>query len=74
MKRSVVAYAGRPWPIDESPDDLREVARFTSLDQALKAFRPVSFIELPALNGRTRWRGMSPKSGLIVQIERPLSA
>lgn len=74
MNRSVVAYAGKPWPIDERTDDLREVGRFTSFDQALRAFRPVTFVQLPALDGRTRWRGMSPKNGLIVQIERPLSA
>jgi hypothetical protein len=69
-----IAYAGKPWPVEQDSDVLRQVGRFCTLDEAQRAFRPVSFTNLPTLHGRMRWRGMSPQYGLIVQIERPVAA
>lgn len=73
MSLDFTAYAGRPWPIDESSDALRRVGRFDSLTAACLAFAFVDFVQLPPLFGRMRWRGWSPQAGMIVQIERPLS-
>ena len=70
MSTSFIAYAGKPWPVEQDSDVLRQVGRFCTLDEAQRAFRPVAFTNLPTLHGRLRWRGMSPQYGLIVQIER----
>ncbi len=72
MSLDFIAYAGKPWPIDEPSDALRRVGRFDSLTEACRAFGSIEFILLPPFAGRMRWRGWSPQSGLIVQIERPL--
>jgi len=74
LSTSFIAYAGKPWPVEQDSDVLRQVGRFCSLEEAQRAFRPVSFTHLPTLHGRMRWRGMSPQYGLIVQIERPVAA
>jgi hypothetical protein len=74
MSAPFIAYAGKPWPVEQESDVLRQVGRFCSLEEAQRAFRPVAFTHLPTLNGRMRWRGMSPQFGLIVQIERPVAA
>ncbi|MDO5285562.1 MAG: hypothetical protein Q4G45_01900 [Actinomycetia bacterium] len=73
MLNVYVVYAGRPWPVDQESDVLRQVGRFSSLDEALSAFSGVEFHRLPVRDGRLRWRGWSPQSGLIIQIERPVS-
>jgi hypothetical protein len=74
MSAPFIAYAGKPWPVEQESDVLRQVGRFCSLEEAQRAFRPVAFTHLPTLNGLMRWRGMSPQFGLIVQIERPIAA
>ena len=74
MITAFIAYAGKPWPVEQDSDVLRQVGRFCSLDEAQRAFRPVAFTHLPTLHGRLRWRGMSPQCGLIVQIERSVAA
>ncbi|HOB03871.1 MAG TPA: hypothetical protein PKM36_01210 [Propionibacteriaceae bacterium] len=72
MSLDFIAYAGRPWPIDQVSDALRQVGYFDSLTEACLAFGSIEFVQLPTLAGRMRWRGWSPQQGLIVQIERPL--
>jgi hypothetical protein len=74
MTSSFIAYAGRPWPVEQDSNVLRQVGRFCTLDEAQRAFRSVAFRSLPSLNGRMRWRGSSPQYGLIVQIERSIAA
>jgi len=74
MSTTFIAYAGKPWPVQQDSDVLRQVGRFCSLGEAQRAFRPVAFTHLPTFNGRLRWRGMSPQYGLIVQIERSVAA
>jgi hypothetical protein len=73
MSLNFIAYAGRPWPIDQDSDALRRVGRFDSLSEACTAFGSIDFVQLPAYAGRLRWRGWSPQPGLIVQIERSLT-
>ncbi len=70
MSLDFIAYAGRPWPVDQDSDTLRRVGRFDTLTEACRAFGSIEFVQLPTLAGRLRWRGWSPQAGLIVQIER----
>lgn len=74
MTSPFIAYAGKPWPVEQDSDALRQVGLFGSLDEAQRAFRSVAFRSLPTLHGRLRWRGSSPQYGLIVQIERLVAA
>ncbi len=74
MNLDFIAYAGRPWPVDQDSDALRLVGQFSSLTEACLAFGSIDFVQLPAFGGRLRWRGWSPQAGLIVQIERPFSS
>ncbi len=73
MTIEFIAYAGRPWPLEQDCDVLRQVGTFASLDEAWRAFRSVEFVPLPTLKGRLRWRGWSPQLGMIIQIERPVT-
>ena len=72
MNLDFVAYAGRPWPVDQHSDALRQVGRFDSMTEACRAFGSIDFVQLPPLDGTLRWRGWSPQSALVVQIERSL--
>ena len=74
MTSPFIAYAGKPWPVEQDSNVLRQVGRFGTLDEAQRAFRSVAFRSLPTLHGRMRWRGSSPQYGLIVQIERSIAA
>ena len=74
MTSPFIAYAGKPWPVEQDSNVLRQVGRFVTLDEAQRAFRSVAFRSLPTLHGRMRWRGSSPQCGLIVQIERSIAA
>ena len=74
MSTPFIAYAGKPWPVEQDSDVLRQVGRFNTLGEAQRAFRSVAFAPLPSLHGRLRWRGSSPQCGLIIQIERPVAA
>lgn len=72
MSLDFIAYAGRPWPIDQESAALRRVGRFESMTEACNAFGSVDFVQLPTLEGQLRWRGWSPEPGMIVQIERSM--
>ena len=74
MTSPFIAYAGKPWPVEQDSNVLRQVGRFGTMDEAQRAFRSVAFRSLPTLHGRMRWRGSSPQYGLIVQIERSVAA
>lgn len=74
MNTDFIVYAGKPWPVEEDSDVLRQVGRFCTMDEVQRAYRSVAFRSIPTLHGRLRWRGASPQCGLIVQIERPVAA
>lgn len=66
-----IAFAGRPWPVDEDCPTSRWVGHFHSLAEAHRAYSAVTFVRLPSREGRLRWRGWAA-DGMIIQIERPL--
>lgn len=74
MSIEIIAFAGRPWPVDIPSDDVHRVGSFESLAEACEAFTAVEFVTLTTLHGCLRWRGWSPQSGMIIQLERPIDA